>query len=117
MERLSTFPWTPSSTVFFLGELFLVAGLGQYPNLGVTDALVSISHGTHQYTVRASRDEGMHDGSGYKTRSPSIATAIDANLGARPACAVRVAGLAAVADGLIDRLTVGRKSPAPRSGS
>ena len=27
-------------------ELFLVAGLGQYPNLGVTDAFVSISHGT-----------------------------------------------------------------------
>jgi hypothetical protein len=39
-------------------ELFLVAGMGQYPNLGVTDAFVSISHGTHQYTVRASRELG-----------------------------------------------------------
>jgi hypothetical protein len=40
-------------------ELFLVAGLGQYPNLGVTDAFVSISHGTNQYTVRASRELGV----------------------------------------------------------
>src|SRR4030095_17057685 len=40
------------------GELFLVAGLGQYPNLGVTDAFVTISHGTNQYTVRASRELG-----------------------------------------------------------
>ncbi len=39
-------------------ELFLVAGLGQYPNLGVTDAFVTISHGTQQYTVRASRELG-----------------------------------------------------------
>jgi hypothetical protein len=39
-------------------ELFLVAGMGQYPNLGVTDAFVCISHGTTQYTVRASRELG-----------------------------------------------------------
>ncbi len=39
-------------------ELFLIAGLGQYPNLGVTDAFVTISHGTRQYTVRASRELG-----------------------------------------------------------
>src|SRR5215510_14653264 len=39
-------------------ELFLITGLGQYPNLGVTDAFVTISHGTKQYTVRASRELG-----------------------------------------------------------
>ena len=39
-------------------ELFLVTGLGQYPNLGVTDAFVSISHGTDHYVVRASRELG-----------------------------------------------------------
>ena len=27
------------------GDFFMVAGLGQYPNLGVTDAFVTISHG------------------------------------------------------------------------
>jgi len=44
-------------------ELFLVTGMGQYPNLGVTDAFVTISHGTQQYTVRASRELGSdrHD--------------------------------------------------------
>jgi hypothetical protein len=36
-------------------ELFLVTGLGQYPNLGVTDAFVSVSVGDTQHTVRASR--------------------------------------------------------------
>lgn len=41
-------------------ELFMVAGMGQYPNLGVTDAFVAISHGTNQYVVRASRMLG-HD--------------------------------------------------------
>jgi hypothetical protein len=39
-------------------ELFLITGMGQYPNLGVTDAFVCISHGTSQYTVRASRELG-----------------------------------------------------------
>ena len=39
-------------------ELFFVTGMGQYPNLGVTDAFVCISHGTSQYTVRASRELG-----------------------------------------------------------
>jgi hypothetical protein len=39
-------------------ELFLVAGMGQYPNLGVTDAFVAISHGSTQYVVRASRELG-----------------------------------------------------------
>ncbi len=35
-------------------ELFLVAGMGQYPNLGVIDAFVSVSVGDTQHTVRAS---------------------------------------------------------------
>lgn len=39
-------------------ELFLVTGLGQYPNLGVTDAFVSIAHDDVQTTVRASRELG-----------------------------------------------------------
>jgi hypothetical protein len=42
------------------GDFFMVAGLGQYPNLGVTDAFVTISHGTQQYTVRASRALGSN---------------------------------------------------------
>lgn len=40
------------------GDFFMVTGMGQYPNLGVTDAFVTISHGTSQYTVRASRALG-----------------------------------------------------------
>jgi hypothetical protein len=39
-------------------ELFLITGLGQYPNLGVTDAFVSISHGDQHTVVRASRELG-----------------------------------------------------------
>ncbi len=39
-------------------ELFLVTGMGQYPNLGVTDAFVSISHADTLYVVRASRELG-----------------------------------------------------------
>jgi hypothetical protein len=39
-------------------EVFLITGLGQYPNLGVTDAFLSVSVGTKQYTVRASRELG-----------------------------------------------------------
>jgi hypothetical protein len=42
------------------GEFFMVAGMGQYPNLGVLDAFVAISIGTSQYVVRASRALG-HD--------------------------------------------------------
>jgi hypothetical protein len=37
-------------------ELFLVAGMGQYPNLGTMDAFVCVSHGTSQTVVRASRE-------------------------------------------------------------
>lgn len=40
------------------GELFLVTGMGQYPNLGTTDAFVCVSHGDKQYVVRASRELG-----------------------------------------------------------
>jgi hypothetical protein len=36
--------------------LFVTAGLGQYPNLGVADAFVAATHGGHQYVVRASRE-------------------------------------------------------------
>jgi hypothetical protein len=45
------------------GDLFMVAGMGQYPNLGVTDAFATVSHGTSQYVVRASRALGAdrHD--------------------------------------------------------
>ena len=39
-------------------ELFLIAGMGQYPNLGTTDAFVSISHGDTLSVVRASRELG-----------------------------------------------------------
>jgi hypothetical protein len=39
-------------------SLFMVFGMGQYPNLGVTDAFVTVAHGDHQVTVRASRELG-----------------------------------------------------------
>jgi hypothetical protein len=38
----------------------MVAGMGQYPNLGVADAFVCISHGDTQYVVRASRELGSN---------------------------------------------------------
>ena len=41
-------------------ELFLIAGMGQYPNLGTMDAFVSISHGHTIYVVRASRELGSN---------------------------------------------------------
>jgi hypothetical protein len=41
-------------------ELFVIMGLGQYPNLGVTDAFLTVSIGQEQHTVRASRELG-HD--------------------------------------------------------
>ena len=40
-------------------ELFVITGLGQYPNLGVTDAFITVSVGTEQHTVRASRELGV----------------------------------------------------------
>ena len=39
-------------------ELFVIIGLGQYPNLGVTDAFITVSVGHEQHTVRASRELG-----------------------------------------------------------
>ena len=39
-------------------ELYLVAGLGQYPNLGVQDAFVAVLHDGVQHVVRASRELG-----------------------------------------------------------
>jgi hypothetical protein len=39
-------------------EIFVITGLGQYPNLGVTDAFITVSLGTKQYTVRSSRELG-----------------------------------------------------------
>ena len=39
-------------------SLFMVFGMGQYPNMGVTDAFVSVAHGDHQTTVRSSRELG-----------------------------------------------------------
>jgi hypothetical protein len=39
-------------------ELFLITGMGQYPNLGTMDAFVSVSHGDSIYVVRASRELG-----------------------------------------------------------
>jgi hypothetical protein len=40
-------------------EFFLAAGLGQYPNLGVSDGFVAVAHGTTQTVVRASRPLGL----------------------------------------------------------
>jgi hypothetical protein len=39
-------------------ELFLVTGMGQYPNLGVTDAFATCAVDGQQVTVRASRELG-----------------------------------------------------------
>jgi hypothetical protein len=41
-------------------ELFMVFGMGQYPNLGVADAFVSISHRDTLHVVRASRELGSN---------------------------------------------------------
>jgi hypothetical protein len=40
------------------GELFMVMGLGQYPNLAVQDAFVSVTHAGRHHVVRASRELG-----------------------------------------------------------
>ena len=39
-------------------ELFLIAGMGQYPNLGVQDAFVVVLHDQQHRVVRASRELG-----------------------------------------------------------
>ena len=43
------------------GDIFLVTGLGIYPNLGVTDAYATVRRGDRQWTVRCSDALG-HDG-------------------------------------------------------
>ncbi|HUJ67429.1 MAG TPA: hypothetical protein VLX59_17915 [Acidimicrobiales bacterium] len=40
------------------GEWMAVMGLGQYPNLGVTDAFATVRIGDRQHVVRASRPLG-----------------------------------------------------------
>ncbi len=40
-------------------DLFVTAGLGQYPNLGVTDGFVSATTASRQHVVRASRELGL----------------------------------------------------------
>lgn len=40
-------------------SFFLAAGLGQYPNLGVTDAFLAVAHGESQSVIRASRPLGL----------------------------------------------------------
>ncbi|WP_206185125.1 hypothetical protein [Thermoactinospora rubra] len=40
------------------GELMLLVGLGQYPNLGVTDAFACVRHADIHRVVRASRELG-----------------------------------------------------------
>ncbi len=39
-------------------ELFVIMGMGQYPNLGVTDGFITVSIDEEQHTVRASRELG-----------------------------------------------------------
>ncbi len=41
-------------------EIFLITGMGQYPNLGTADAFVSVAHGDTHYVVRASRELGSN---------------------------------------------------------
>jgi hypothetical protein len=41
------------------GELMMIFGLGQYPNLGVTDSFVQIVHNDHYRVLRASRELGI----------------------------------------------------------
>ena len=43
------------------GEVFLVSGFGVYPNLGVTDAYVTVRAGDRQVTVRMSDAIGADD--------------------------------------------------------
>lgn len=40
------------------GEVFAIFGLGQYPNLGVTDAFLCVTDGTRHHVVRSSRPLG-----------------------------------------------------------
>ncbi|HZR48952.1 MAG TPA: hypothetical protein VFB06_05480 [Streptosporangiaceae bacterium] len=40
------------------GDVMLIVGIGQYPNLGVTDAFALLRHGSLHQVVRASRELG-----------------------------------------------------------
>src|SRR4051794_7207019 len=40
------------------GTVMMTAGIGQSPNLGVTDAFVAVTHEGRQHVLRASRDLG-----------------------------------------------------------
>ncbi len=42
------------------GDLFVVFGMGQYPNLGTTDAFVCVVYQGKQYVVRSSRELGAN---------------------------------------------------------
>jgi len=42
------------------GELFVVFGMGQYPNLGTTDAFVCVVYKGKQHVVRCSRELGIN---------------------------------------------------------
>jgi len=52
-------------------DLFLTAGLGQYPNLGVMDAFVAVTRGSIQRVVRASRTSAPIGSTRRSDRSPS----------------------------------------------
>jgi len=39
-------------------DVFVVVGMGQYPNLGTMDAFVAVSKGDHMHVLRASRELG-----------------------------------------------------------
>ncbi len=43
------------------GEVFLISGMGFYPNLGVTDAYATVRRGNRQWVVRISDAYGEHD--------------------------------------------------------
>src|SRR5919106_4410029 len=43
------------------GDIFLVTGLGIYPNLGVSDAYATVRRGDRQWTVRCSDALGHGD--------------------------------------------------------
>ena len=73
-------------------ELFLITGLGQYPNLGVTDAFVSVTVGDEHHVVRSSRELG-HDRSDTSV-GPLRVEIIEGLMKLRVICEPNVWGLA-----------------------
>ena len=60
------------------GQFMAVFGLGQYPNLGTTDAFVTVRRGEQQHVVRglaAARRPGRHAGRAAARRGPRAAQA------------------------------------------